>query len=192
MRQREESDFIPNPRTAEESVRYLLRYIGEDPTREGLLDTPKRVAKALSEMTSGTFQDAGEVLGTVFEDPCDQLIVVRGIRFASLCEHHLLPFTGVAAVGYIPNGKVVGLSKIPRLVEMFAKRCQMQERLTAQVATSLMDVLHPLGVGVVCKAHHACMGCRGVRQPDAEMITSHLLGVAREDPSVKAELMSLL
>lgn len=185
------TDFVPNPGKAYDAVRYLLQCVGEDPDREGLVDTPKRVVRALAEMTRGYREEPETVLGTVFEEDCDQMVVVRGIRFASLCEHHLLPFTGTAAVGYIPQGKVVGLSKIPRLVEAYARRLQMQERLTAQVASGIDSVLRPLGVGVVMRAHHACMGCRGVRQPDAEMVTSHLIGAAR-DASVKAELLALL
>ena len=185
------TDFVPNPTKACDAVRYLLQTIGEDPDREGLVDTPKRVVRALTEMTSGRLADPREVLGTVFAEDCDQMVVVRGIRFSSLCEHHLLPFTGTAAIGYLPRGRVVGLSKIPRLVEAYAKRLQMQERLTSQIAYAMHSVLEPLGVGVVMKAHHACMGCRGVRQPDAEMVTSHLIGAARS-PEVKAELLALL
>lgn len=177
---------------AQVAVTRLLTWIGEDPTREGLLDTPKRVAKAFREMTDGLHKNPADVLGTVFNETSDQMVVVRGIRFSSMCEHHLLPFTGTAAVGYVPNGRVIGLSKIPRLVEVFAKRPQVQERMTNQIAQALMEHLEPRGVGVVVKAHHSCMGCRGVKQPDAEMITSCMLGCMKDDASSRAELMEFI
>ena len=176
----------------EDAVVRLLEWIGEDPKREGLADTPKRVVKAFREMTSGLGVDPVSVLGTVFNETSDQMVVVRGIRFSSMCEHHLLPFIGTAAVGYIPDGKVIGLSKIPRLVEVFARRPQVQERMTNQIAETLMASLSPQGVGVVVKAHHSCMGCRGVRQPDAEMITSCVLGCMKDDQSARAELMEFI
>jgi len=176
----------------EAAVATLLRWIGEDITREGLRDTPKRVIKAFSEMTTGLHVDPASVLGTVFNETSDQMVVVRGIRFSSLCEHHLLPFTGMAAVGYVPNDRVIGLSKIPRLVEVYAKRLQVQERMTNQIAQTLMEHLHPKGVGVVVRAHHSCMGCRGVRQQDAEMITSCVLGCMKDDPASRAELMAFI
>lgn len=176
----------------EDAVVRLLEWVGEDPSREGLLDTPKRVVKAFREMTSGLAVEPRSVLGTVFNESSDQMVVVRGIRFSSMCEHHLLPFTGTAAVGYVPDGRVIGLSKIPRLVEVFAKRPQVQERMTNQIAQSLMDHLEPKGVGVVVKAHHSCMGCRGVKQPDAEMITSCVLGCMKEEPASRAELMEFI
>lgn len=179
-------------RGPEDAVVRLLEWIGEDPAREGLLDTPKRVVKAFREMTSGLAVEPRSVLGTVFNETSDQMVVVRGIRFSSMCEHHLLPFTGTAAVGYVPDGRVIGLSKIPRLVEVFAKRPQVQERMTNQIAQALMDHLAPQGVGVVVKAHHSCMGCRGVRQPDAEMITSCVLGCMKADPKARAELMEFI
>ena len=179
-------------RGPEDAVVRLLEWIGEDPSREGLLDTPKRVVKAFREMTSGLAVEPRSVLGTVFNETSDQMVVVRGIRFSSMCEHHLLPFTGTAAVGYVPDGRVIGLSKIPRLVEVFAKRPQVQERMTNQIAQALMDHLLPKGVGVVVKAHHSCMGCRGVRQPDAEMITSCVLGCMKDEPASRAELMEFI
>jgi len=177
---------------AQAAVVRLLEWIGEDPSREGLRDTPKRVVKAFREMTAGLHQQPAEVLGTVFNETSDQMVVVRGIRFSSMCEHHLLPFTGTAAVGYVPDGRVIGLSKIPRLVELFGKRPQVQERMTNQIANALMDHLRPLGVGVIVKAHHSCMGCRGVRQPDAEMVTSCLLGCMKDDPMARSELLELM
>ena len=176
----------------EDAVVRLLEWIGENPLREGLLDTPKRVVKAFREMTAGLHQTPADVLGTVFNETSDQMVVVRGVRFSSLCEHHLLPFIGTAAVGYVPNGRVIGLSKIPRLIEVFAKRPQVQERMTNQIAQALMEHLLPNGVGVVVKAHHACMGCRGVRQPDAEMITSCMLGCMKDNPASRAELMEFI
>lgn len=178
--------------TAQQAVRLILESIGEDPDREGLRDTPDRVIRALREMTSGLQVDPESVLGTVFNEISDQMVVVRGIRFSSLCEHHLLPFIGTVTVGYVPNNKVVGLSKIPRLVNVFAKRPQVQERMTNQIAEALMGCLSPLGVGVMVKAHHACMGCRGVLQPDAEMVTSAMLGCLREDASARNELLLLM
>ena len=182
----------PSYSRAQEAVVRLLEWIGEDVTREGLLDTPRRVANAFREMTSGLHVDPVSVLGTVFNETSDQMVVVRGIRFSSLCEHHLLPFTGTATVGYIPKGRVIGLSKIPRLVDVFAKRPQVQERMTNQIAEALMENLQPNGVGVIVKAHHSCMGCRGVRQPDAEMVTSCLLGCLRADGSSRLELLELM
>lgn len=179
-------------RGPEDAVVRLLEWIGENPSREGLLDTPKRVVKAFREMTAGIHVEPRSVLGTVFNETSDQMVVVRGIRFSSMCEHHLLPFTGTAAVGYVPDGRVIGLSKIPRLVEVFAKRPQVQERMTNQIAQALMDHLTPKGVGVVVKAHHSCMGCRGVRQPDAEMITSCVLGCMKDEPASRAELMEFI
>jgi len=177
---------------AQVSVIRLLEWAGEDTTREGLLDTPKRFVKAFREMTEGLRIDPASVMGAVFNETSDQMVVVKGIRFSSLCEHHLLPFTGTAAVGYVPDGRVIGLSKIPRLVDVFAKRLQVQERMTNQVAQALMEHLSPLGVGVVIKAHHSCMGCRGVKQPDAEMITSCMLGCMKADPSSRSELMEFI
>jgi len=176
----------------EDAVVRLLEWMGENPSREGLLDTPKRVVKAFKEMTDGLHKQPRDVLGTVFNETSDQMVVVRGIRFSSMCEHHLLPFIGTAAVGYIPDGRVIGLSKIPRLVELFAKRPQVQERMTNQIAGSLMEYLSPQGAGVVIKAHHSCMGCRGVRQPDAEMITSCVLGCMKDNAAARAELMEFI
>jgi GTP cyclohydrolase I len=175
----------------EDAVVRLLQWIGEDPVREGLAETPKRVVKALQEMTRGLAVDPKTVLGTVFNETSDQMVAVRGIRFSSLCEHHLLPFTGTVSVGYVPDGRVIGLSKIPRLVQVFATRPQVQERMTNQIATTLMESLRPQGVGVVVRAHHHCMGCRGVMQPDAEMVTSAMLGCLRDDAASRSELFSL-
>ena len=176
---------------AEDIVVRLLQFIGEDSTRDGLKDTPKRVLKAWKEMTAGYFVDPADVLTTTFEQPHDELIILRGIEFHSTCEHHMLPFYGTATVGYIPSSRVVGISKLARLVDCFARRLQIQERLTKQVADAIMANLKPLGVGVVMKAKHACMGCRGVMKPDADMVTSVTTGVLREDARARAEFLSL-
>lgn len=175
---------------AEAAVRLLLKYIGEDPDRDGLLNTPKRVAKALLEMTGGLRMDAAAVLATTFDVPYDELVLVTDIRFASLCEHHLLPFTGVAHVGYLPSHRVVGLSKVARLVDMYARRPQVQERMTQDIAAALAHHVKCRGVGVVVKATHQCMACRGVMKPEARMVTSCLLGVMREG-HVRAEFLAL-
>lgn len=178
--------------SAEQAVAYLLTLLGEDPEREGLAATPSRVVRAFEEMLAGNDQQPAEILTTTFDEPCDEIVLVTGIRFTSLCEHHLLPFVGTAAVGYLPDKRVVGLSKLPRLVECFARRLQVQERLTRQIAEAISVHLEPLGVGVIIRAHHSCMGCRGVRQQDAEMVTSSMLGAFRENATLRAEFLSLL
>lgn len=183
------SDFLD---PAERAVRVLLAELGEDVDRPGLRDTPARVVRALREMTSGGAVDPAELLGTVFPDAFDEMVVVRAVEFTSLCEHHLLAFTGTATVGYIPNGSgVVGLSKLARLVECYARRLQVQERMTQQIAEAIDKHLQPLGVGVVVRARHSCMGCRGVRKPGAEMVTSSLLGAMRDEPQTRAEFLTL-
>lgn len=174
-----------------DAVTRLLEYIGEDPAREGLVKTPARVTRALAEMTDGYCQDALEVLSTSFDVPYDQMVVVTGIEFSSLCEHHLLPFTGEATVAYIPSGAVVGLSKLARTVNIYAHRLQVQERMTNQIAQAIDSALRPQGVGVVLRAHHSCMGCRGVRKPAAQMVTSALLGKMRDLPECRAEFLHL-
>lgn len=173
-----------------DAVTRILQFIGEDPKRNGLRDTPDRVMRAWKELTVGYTQDPAEILSTVFEDTSDEMIVLRGITLYSMCEHHLLPFMGEATVAYIPNGKVVGLSKLARLVECFSRRLQIQERLTNHIAAAVQEHLQPLGVGVIIKAHHLCMGCRGVRQTQTEMITSALLGKFR-DTGVRGEFLHL-
>jgi len=178
----------------EMGITNLLLLLGEDPTRDGLKDTPKRVIKALQEMTSGYQEDPAEILSRQFDVQYDELVVCKDISFVSLCEHHMLPFTGTAAVGYIQKegGKVVGLSKLARLVLCFAKRFQVQERLTQQIALALMEHLQCEGCGVLINAAHSCMSCRGVMQPNSKMVTSSLLGVFREDPKVRSEFLSLV
>lgn len=181
----------PSQEVALAAVRSLLLVVGEDPGREGLQDTPGRVCRALVEMTRGYGMNAEEILATTFDEFCDQMVVVSGVRFASLCEHHMLPFTGHATVGYIPRTRVVGLSKLARLVEMFACRLQVQERMTFEIADAISAYLDPIGVGVVVAAHHACMGSRGARQPDGVMTTSALAGAMRDKPEARAEFLAL-
>jgi GTP cyclohydrolase I len=175
-----------------DAVTRLLCFIGEDPSRQGLVDTPKRYVKALAEMTEGYRIDAGEVLDREFDEHSDEMIVVRGVTFTSLCEHHLLPFTGTVDVGYIPGeGKgVVGLSKLARLVELHARRLQVQERMTRDIAEDLLKHLEPMGAGVVVRAVHDCMACRGIKKA-AEMITSSLHGAMRDDARARAEFLAL-
>ena len=179
-------------RSAMLGIRDLLIYVGEDVDREGLLDTPKRVAKAYREMTEGYHADIPAILGTTFDvGNVDEMIVVRNLEFVSLCEHHLLPFTGTASVAYIPKDRVVGLSKIGRLLDAYSRRLQVQERLTTQITTALDEYLNTQGSACVITAHHSCMGCRGVRKPTAEMVTSSLTGAFR-DHEVRAEFLYLL
>lgn len=168
----------------------LIEYIGEDPARDGLRDTPDRVLRAWAELTSGYKQDPADLLGKTFEEPHDQMIVLKDIEFVSTCEHHLMAFLGTATVAYIP-GKVVGISKLARLVDMYARRLQIQERMTNEIAQAVQEHLQPVGVGVIIKARHMCMGCRGVQKPAAEMITSCMLGALREQPEARAELLAL-
>ncbi|MEO5653897.1 MAG: GTP cyclohydrolase I FolE [Marmoricola sp.] len=185
------ADF-DHPR-AEAAVRELLIAIGEDPEREGLRDTPARVARAYAELTSGLHQEAEDVLTTVFDIGHDEMVLVRDIELWSMCEHHLVPFTGVAHVGYIPNenGKITGLSKLARLVDVFAKRPQVQERLTTQIADALVRLLEARGVIVVIEAEHLCMTMRGVRKAGARTITSAVRG-SMHNPATRAEAMSLI
>jgi GTP cyclohydrolase I len=180
----------PRYQEAEEAVLTLLRFVGENPSRDGLTGTPRRVLKALAELTSGYGDDPARILATTFVEQSDELIVLRQIPFYSTCEHHLLPFSGTAAVGYLP-GKVVGISKLARLVTCFARRLQIQERMTAQIAEAVKKHLEARGVGVVLKAHHLCMGCRGVRMPGTELITSAMLGRLRQDATTRAEFFQL-
>ncbi len=177
----------------EDAVRGILREIGEDPERPGLRETPARVRRMYAELTAGYHVDPVRLLnGAVFDVPYSEMVVVRDIPFHSLCEHHLLPFFGTAAVAYIPDGRVVGLSKIPRIVEMYARRLQVQERLTQQVADLLMEQLRPEGVGVVIEATHLCAVMRGVRKPGTLMTTSAVLGIFRRNEKTRAELFSHL
>jgi GTP cyclohydrolase I len=173
-------------------VRRQLALLGEDPEREGLHRTPERVAKSLAWLTSGYATDVGDVVGEgVFAEDHDQMVMVRDIEMYSLCEHHLLPFFGKVHVAYVPNGKIIGLSKLPRIVEVFARRLQVQERLTQQIADAICDVLHPRGVGVVIEASHLCMMMRGVEKQSSSTLTSALRGVFRDDARTRDEFLRL-
>ena len=174
-------------------VAQLLKELGEDVQRDGLDKTPERVEKALRYFTSGYGQDVKEVLnGAMFVEEYDEMVIVKDIDFSSLCEHHLLPFVGRCHVAYMPNRKIVGLSKIPRLVEMFSRRLQVQERLTTQIANTLNDALQPRGVAVVVEAIHLCMLMRGVEKQNSKAITSAMLGAFRDRPETRAEFMELI
>jgi GTP cyclohydrolase I len=176
----------------EELVHRELELIGEDPDREGLLKTPQRVARSMAFLTQGYNSSAEEVVGKgIFKEEHDNMIMVRDIELYSLCEHHMLPFFGKAHVAYIPNGKIVGLSKIPRIVDVYARRLQVQERLTEQIAEGLCRVLNPSGVGVVIEAYHLCMMMRGVEKQNSKTITSALRGAFREDPKTRDEFLRL-
>lgn len=179
----------PSLREAEEAVRTLIAWAGDDPRREGLLDTPARVARAYREFFRGYEQDASEILSRTFDEVegYDEMVLVRDISFESHCEHHMVPFTGVAHVAYLPSGRVVGLSKLARLVDMYSKRLQVQEKLTAQIATALDEILHPRGVAVRIEAEHECMTSRGVQKRGSRTITQRLLGRFREDPALREE-----
>ncbi|MCD6379001.1 GTP cyclohydrolase I FolE [bacterium] len=177
----------------EENIREILKKIGENPKREGLIKTPARVKEALSFLTSGYKVDVGEVMsGFILEEEYDEMIVARDISLYSLCEHHMLPFFGKCHVAYIPNGKIIGLSKIPRVVELFSRRLQIQERLTNQIAKAMMDYLNPKGVGVIIEAVHLCMAMRGVQERDAVIITSSMLGAFRDDSKTRMEFLNLI
>ncbi|MGQ9477610.1 MAG: GTP cyclohydrolase I FolE [Candidatus Bipolaricaulia bacterium] len=177
----------------ENLVRELLLAIGEDPEREGLKETPRRVAEMLAELTTGYRTDPKEIIsGALFTVEYDEMIVVKDIEFYSLCEHHITPFFGKAHVGYIPDGKVIGFSKIPRIVDHFSRRLQLQERLTEEIANFLMEAIQPQGVGVVLEGFHLCMAMRGVRKQDARMVTSAMKGLFRRDPRTRAEFLELI
>ncbi len=179
---------------AEAAVRELLIAVGEDPDRPGLQNTPGRVARAYAETFAGLWQDPYEVLATVFDEDHDEMVLVKDIPMYSTCEHHLVPFHGVAHVGYIPgeDGRVTGLSKLARLVDMYARRPQVQERMTRQIADALHEVLKPRGVIVVIEAEHLCMGMRGIRKPGSSTVTSAVRGTFRDSAATRAEAMSLV
>lgn len=179
---------------AEEAVRTLLRWAGEDPTREGLLDTPRRVVEAYGDWFSGYREDPHDYLQRTFEEISgyDELIVLRNITYESHCEHHMAPIIGKVHVGYLPNGKVVGISKLARVVESYARRFQIQEKMTAQIAACIQDTLTPCGVGVVIEGAHACMTTRGIHKRGVSMVTSKMLGTFREDARTRAEFLQFI
>jgi len=182
-----------NPDALEEAVRATLRELGEDPEREGLLKTPERVASSLRFLTSGYDQDVSKVLNdAVYSVAYDEMVIVKDIEIFSLCEHHLLPFFGRCHVAYIPTRKVIGLSKIPRLVDVFARRLQIQERLTNQIAETIMETINPQGVGVIIEAKHLCMIMRGVEKQNSVAVTSAMLGVFRDGEQTRAEFLRLV
>jgi GTP cyclohydrolase I len=177
----------------QELIRQLLAELGEDPSREGLLDTPKRVEKALTFLTSGYTADVDRVLNNaLFTVDYNEMVIVKDIDFYSLCEHHLLPFFGRCHIAYIPDGKVIGLSKIPRLVEIFARRLQIQERMTSEIAETIRDKIRPLGVAVVLEATHLCMAMRGVEKQNSFAITSAMLGGFQDDARTRMEFLELI
>ena len=184
----------PSRKKAEEAVETLLLWAGEDPTREGLIDTPKRVAKAYEDWFGGYREDPVKFLERTFEEVegYDEMIVLRDITFESHCEHHMAPIIGVAHVGYLPSNKVVGISKLARVVEAFARRFQVQEKLTAQVANCIKDVLKPRGVGVVIDASHQCMTTRGIHKSGVSMVTSQMLGAFRKDARTRSEFLTMI
>jgi len=177
----------------EKITRNLIETIGEDPSREGLLKTPKRVAKSWEYFSEGYRTDLDNIINeAVFHEDCSEMVVVRDIEFFSMCEHHMIPFFGRAHVGYLPNGKVIGLSKIPRIVDMFSRRLQLQERLTSQVANTLEEVLKPIGVAVVMEGRHLCMQMRGVEKQNSYASTSAMLGQFRKSAETRAEFLSII
>jgi GTP cyclohydrolase I len=184
----------PSRKQAEEAVHTLLLWAGEDPRREGLLDTPKRVARAYEDWFSGYKDNPVEFLQRTFQEVegYDEMIVLRDIAFESHCEHHMAPIIGKAHVGYLPDRKVVGISKLARVVEAFARRFQVQEKMTAQIANCIEDVLHPKGVGVVIEAVHQCMTTRGIHKSDVSMVTSQMVGTFRKDARTRAEFLRMI
>ena len=184
----------PTQSEAEAAVRTLIEWAGDDPDREGLLDTPARVARSYKELFSGYETDPREYLERTFDEVggYDELVVLRDIRVVSFCEHHMLPFLGKAHVGYLPSNRVVGISKLARVVHGFARRLQIQEKLTAEIAGAIQDILHPKGVGVVIVSEHSCMTMRGVNTPGSRLTTSHLLGEVRDDPRTRQEFLEFV
>ncbi len=184
----------PTREQAEDAVRILLRWAGDDPAREGLLETPRRVASSFEEFFAGYAEDPVALLERTFEetDGYDEIVLLRDIRLESHCEHHLRPIIGRAHVAYLPGRRVVGISKLARVVDAYSKRLQIQEKLTAQIANTIQDVLQPRGVGVVIEAAHQCMTTRGVHKPGVTMVTSRMLGAFRDDPSTRRELLAMI
>jgi GTP cyclohydrolase I len=183
----------PDRADVEAAFRTIIRWTGDDPERDGLIETPARVARSFEEFFVGYAQDPVEILHKTFEEieGYDEMIVLRGIRFESHCEHHMAPIIGQAWVAYVPSGRVVGISKLARVVEVYAKRLQIQEKMTAQIANTINDVLKPQGVGVIIKASHHCMTTRGVHKPDSDLVTSRMLGCFRDNPLTRQEFLSM-
>jgi len=181
------------PQEVEAAVRVLIEWAGDDPDREGLAETPSRVAKAYRQLFSGYEEDPRAYLEKTFEEVggYDELIVLRDIRVVSFCEHHMLPFTGRAHVGYLPTNRVVGISKLSRVVNAFSRRLQFQEKLTAEIAEAINDILQPAGVGVMIESEHSCMTMRGVNTPGSNLVTSRLMGIVRDDPRTREEFLRL-
>lgn len=175
-----------------EHIQAILRYIGEDPNREGLRETPDRVIRSWGEIFSGYSQDPMDVMKTFEDGACDEMVVLKNISCWSNCEHHLLPFHGIAHIAYLPDKKIIGVSKLARLLEIFSRRLQVQERLTVQITDALMDGLKPKGAACVIEATHLCMSCRGVRQPEAILVTSSLRGCFRDESSTRSEFFRLI
>lgn len=184
----------PTRTEVENAVRTLIHWAGDDPNREGLLGTPDRVARSYEEFFAGYFQDPEAILRTTFEETegYDEMVVLRNIDYESHCEHHMVPIIGKAHVAYLPNNRVVGISKLARVVEAYAKRLQIQEKMTAQIANTINDVLSPKGVAVVIEGNHECMSTRGVHKPDVTMVTSTMLGAFRDDPSTRREFLAFI
>jgi GTP cyclohydrolase I len=189
-----EAPARPDRAAAEEAVRTLIRWAGDDPTREGLVDTPARVARSYEEFFAGYLEDPVQILARTFSevDGYDEMIVLSDIRFESHCEHHMVPIIGKAHVAYLPDHRVVGISKLSRLVDIYAKRLQIQEKMTVQIADTLNDVLQPRGVAVVIEAAHQCMTTRGVHKPGATMVTSRMLGAFRSDSATRREFLAMI
>lgn len=185
---------MPSKLEAEEAIRTLIRWAGDDPDREGLVGTPDRVARAYKEFFAGYIEDPIEILQRTFEetDGYDEMVVLKDIRLESHCEHHMVPIIGVAHIAYLPNRRVVGISKLARVLEVYAKRLQIQEKLTAQVANTIQDVLEPQGIAVVIEAAHQCMTTRGVKKPGVTMVTSKMLGCFRDNPETRREFLSII
>jgi GTP cyclohydrolase I len=184
----------PSRAAAEAAVAVLIRWAGDDPAREGLINTPARVVRSYEEFYAGYHKDPEDILRTTFEETegYDEMVVLRNITFESHCEHHMVPIIGKAYVAYLPNKRVIGISKLARVVEAYAKRLQIQEKMTAQIANAINDVLHPKGVAVVIEAEHQCMTTRGVEKPGVSMVTSTMLGAFRDDPSTRKEFLAII
>jgi GTP cyclohydrolase IA len=189
-----DKDLRPSRAEAEAAVRTLLRWAGDDPDREGLRATPDRVVRSYEEFFSGYGQDPEEILARTFEEVAgyDDMVVLRGIRFESYCEHHMVPIIGVAHIGYLPRNRVIGISKLARVLEIFSKRLQIQEKMTAEIANTIDRVLNPQGVAVVIEREHQCMTTRGVHRPGVNMVTSQMMGVFRDNEATRKEFLSII